>query len=249
MKKKYILQTLIITTLLLVVGQSRSQAQTFQLRAIKISEAGIPGSFIETTVEVKNLTPFQNEIRIQRVKNNIPDGWATSICLINCYSSLADDIKETLDGDATGYLKLTFETSQTPGEGDVDLVLSSVANPAETYSISLHASTIIPTSADRYGSVKMMTLQQNYPNPFSLSDGATTTISYTTPKAATLTIKFYNLLGKEVRTLVSEYKPAGVYTATWNGRDNSGNVLPSGIYVYKLISGTTTLSRRMLITR
>jgi hypothetical protein len=84
---------------------------------------------------------------------------------------------------------------------------------------------------------------QNYPNPFNPS----TTISYKIQSQCRTTIKIYDLLGKEVAILVNEEKPAGKYEVVWNGKDNSGKKLTSGVYFYKLIAGTFIQTRKMLL--
>jgi hypothetical protein len=82
-------------------------------------------------------------------------------------------------------------------------------------------------------------LRQNYPNPFNPS----TTIVYYLPdvgyQPAEVEIVIYNLLGQRVRTLVKERKYPGEHRVTWDGKDDAGNDLASGIYFYKLtFSGT-----------
>jgi N-acetylneuraminic acid mutarotase len=69
------------------------------------------------------------------------------------------------------------------------------------------------------------TLYQNYPNPFN----PTTTIRFELPKSAFISLKIFDLLGREIITLVNEKRPAGEYAVEWNGKG-----LPSGIYLYRL---------------
>ena len=83
-------------------------------------------------------------------------------------------------------------------------------------------------------------LMQNYPNPFNPS----TTISYALPEAGNATLKVYNILGKEVATLVSEYKPAGNYSLQFNGSN-----LESGVYLYKLESGNYSAVRKFILLK
>jgi hypothetical protein len=78
-------------------------------------------------------------------------------------------------------------------------------------------------------------LQQNYPNPFSLeSHSHATEIRYDLPGPAAVRLRVFNLLGAEVRTLAATAKPAGFHQAQWDGKDESGNALPSGVYFYRL---------------
>ena len=74
---------------------------------------------------------------------------------------------------------------------------------------------------------------QNYPNPFNPS----TTISYAIPQQSNVMIKIYDMLGREVKTLVSEEQMPGVYNVLWNGDNNSGVNVATGIYLYRVVAG------------
>lgn len=84
------------------------------------------------------------------------------------------------------------------------------------------------------------TLQQNYPNPFNPA----TTISYTIPANLPVTLKVYDILGKEMATLVDEQQSIGSHTVSFDA-----SALPSGIYVNKLQAGEllTSIKKMMLI--
>jgi photosystem II stability/assembly factor-like uncharacterized protein len=83
-------------------------------------------------------------------------------------------------------------------------------------------------------------LRQNYPNPFNPS----TVISYTLPQDSFVTIKIYDELGQEVRTLVSEEESAGDHAATFDARE-----FASGVYFYRLTAGETTMVRKLLLLK
>ena len=88
-------------------------------------------------------------------------------------------------------------------------------------------------------------LEQNYPNPFNPE----TTIRYAIPEAGRVVVSIYNTLGQRVRTLVDEQQPAGAYRATWDGRDANGAQLASGIYLYKMTTGSFTASRKLMLLK
>jgi enterochelin esterase-like enzyme len=88
-------------------------------------------------------------------------------------------------------------------------------------------------------------LYQNYPNPFSRD----THISYQLSKTSFVEIAVYDLSGQKVRTLVNETKPAGAYSVDWDGRDNSNMLASSGVYMYRLNTGSYTQIRKMIILR
>ncbi len=89
-------------------------------------------------------------------------------------------------------------------------------------------------------------LSQNYPNPFNPE----TVIKYQLPVASKLTIKIYNILGNEIRTLVDGKQPAGSHSAIWDGRNNSGKSVSSGIYFYRIIvNDEFKQTKRMLLMK
>jgi hypothetical protein len=88
-------------------------------------------------------------------------------------------------------------------------------------------------------------LYQNYPNPFNPS----TIMKFDLPDNAHVVLKIYNLLGREIRTLLNSNRPAGSYQVTWDGLDNSGKQVSSGIYFYRLTAGNFSKTMKMVFTR
>jgi hypothetical protein len=88
-------------------------------------------------------------------------------------------------------------------------------------------------------------LGQNYPNPFNPA----TVIEYAVPQRSHVTIVVINVLGQTIRTLVDEEKSAGSYRVIWNGTDQSGQSVSTGVYLYRFQAGDYTLSKKMLLVR
>ena len=88
-------------------------------------------------------------------------------------------------------------------------------------------------------------LHQNVPNPFNPA----TEMGYWLPAAGRATLAIYNLSGQLVRTLVDEEQAAGVYTASWDGRDRRTRPVATGLYVYRLVQGDRVVARKMLLLR
>jgi hypothetical protein len=88
-------------------------------------------------------------------------------------------------------------------------------------------------------------LKGNYPNPFNPE----TTITFDTKGVQPVRIEIYNLKGQLIRTLVNEVKGNGHHTVVWNGRDEYGKAVASGIYQYRMQSGEYTANRRMLLLK
>ena len=81
-------------------------------------------------------------------------------------------------------------------------------------------------------------LRQNYPNPFNPS----TTIPFEIAGPAFVTLKVYDLLGREVGTLVSGQLQAGMYTAQWDGHNGNDQLVPSGLYLARMTAVDATKS-------
>jgi len=88
-------------------------------------------------------------------------------------------------------------------------------------------------------------LEANYPNPFNPS----TTIKYQLAKSGATILRIYNTVGEEIRTLVHENQSAGKYTVNWNGKDNQGNAVASGLYILTLRSGEFQKSQQMILLK
>ena len=90
-------------------------------------------------------------------------------------------------------------------------------------------------------------LYQNYPNPFNNQ----TVIRYSLASINSLPVdlRIYNLMGEEVRMLLSENQPKGSYQIMWDGRDNSGTEVSSGVYYYELKAGEIRQVKKMAVVR
>ncbi len=134
------------------------------------------------------------------------------------------------EGETWYYRVVAFDFSKNQGifsdEVDITLLVTSVSD----------ADGALP---------KAFALEQNYPNPFNPQ----TSIRFDMPKNAQVSIKIYNMMGQEVRTLVNEFKAAGTHEAVWDGRDNSGVKASSGLYIYSLRAGEFTANRRMTLVK
>ncbi|RLB13341.1 MAG: hypothetical protein DRG82_15850, partial [Deltaproteobacteria bacterium] len=94
---------------------------------------------------------------------------------------------------------------------------------------------------------KAFALSQNYPNPFNPS----TTIAYDIPEGADVNVRLniYNMRGQLIRTLVNEVKSEGSYKVQWDGTDNYGRKVASGVYFYRITAGEFSKTRKMVILK
>jgi hypothetical protein len=88
-------------------------------------------------------------------------------------------------------------------------------------------------------------LEPNYPNPFN----PTTTIRYNLPEGAMVRIMVYDILGREVRTLVNGYVDAGYQSIVWDVTDNGGRPVSGGVYIYSIQSDRFNANRKMILLK
>ncbi len=89
------------------------------------------------------------------------------------------------------------------------------------------------------------TVFQNYPNPFNPS----TIIQYTLPDEQYVRVVIFDMLGKEIKTLVSDIESAGIKSVVWDGTNANGQTLSGGIYFYRVTAGQQTETKRMLLLK
>jgi hypothetical protein len=95
------------------------------------------------------------------------------------------------------------------------------------------------------GKPQSFSLGQNFPNPFNPE----TTITFELPAASKVTLQIYNALGQEIRTLTDSMFQPGVHRMVWDGKNDSGAQVTSGVYFYTIRAGSFSLTRKMTLTR
>jgi len=95
--------------------------------------------------------------------------------------------------------------------------------------------------------VTIAKLGQNHPNPFN----PVTSIDYWVPGGIrnAVSLVIYDVRGARVRTLVNEHKAAGRYQSRWDGRNDAGAPVSSGVYFYRMVAGGFTDTRKMLLVK
>ena len=111
--------------------------------------------------------------------------------------------------------------------------------------LNLDVDVVTAAADDPHGLPTVMALHQNYPNPFN----PLTTIRYQLRMAAMVQVDVISADGRLVRKLESGQRDAGYHTLNWNGRDQGGRDVPSGVYIYRLQAGGVTEARKMHLIR
>ncbi len=128
------------------------------------------------------------------------------------------------------------------GYADVESELFAVADSAQKKYDNVLVS-VEPATDSRLP--KSLSLRQNYPNPFN----PTTTIQFELNNNANIKLAVYNLQGQLVKVIAAGDFKAGSHLAVWDGKDNLGREVGSGIYIYRLNAEKATLSKKMLLVR
>jgi hypothetical protein len=121
-------------------------------------------------------------------------------------------------------------------KGDAELIKAEVADYNGNLLTTKLQVAAVPTH---------FALNQNYPNPFNPE----TIIEFALSAPTEMTLRVYNMTGQTVATLVSGLMPAGYHQVTWNGKDADGNVVSSGVYLYRIDSKNFSDTRKMLLIK
>lgn len=118
-------------------------------------------------------------------------------------------------------------------------------NKTEIAVIVEKAQSFVAVGGERTAIAGSFKLDQNYPNPFN----AMTTISFGVVRRGLVTLQIYTVTGQKVRTLVHEVRDVGPHSAIWNGLDDRGHPLSSGVYLYQLNTEASSDTRKMLLLK
>jgi C1A family cysteine protease len=141
----------------------------------------------------------------------------------------------------------TTQTTYMSSSGAAGTWYDMGANAGVDIAIRLRGTYPLSQSVDDEGILRPFTfsLSENYPNPFNPK----TTIKYSLKVRTSVSIVVYNLLGQEIRTLVDEVKPAGLYETNWDGTDADGNEMATGVYFYQIRADDFAETKKMLLLK
>jgi hypothetical protein len=147
-----------------------------------------------------------------------------------------------LSGTTSSYIDYSINNA-SGGDREAEYRITAVDegnNPSTVQSVTIVYGQGILDKTKSNEMISDYSLEQNYPNPFNPS----TKISYSIKEEGLVTLKVYDVLGKEVATLVNEHRPAGNYEVEFNASQ-----LPSGMYIYKIQAGSFTDVKKMILTK
>lgn len=147
---------------------------------------------------------------------------------------------------------ITFDATTMPNSnsytgGTSFVKIDNISSSAET----MYADLIVGFSAatgdgsDEGLVPATIELSQNFPNPFN----PVTTIDFSTTVGTKVKLEIYNLLGQTIRTLVDKYVNPGISTTIWDGHNDGGHEVASGVYLYRLTAGSAEQVKKMVLVR
>ena len=156
--------------------------------------------------------------------------------------------RQVLDGGGAMWLSTTnYKLSSSLGQsitgvqkGTTTIIHTGFWNPWAVWAVPVEEE-----EEDFSQLPKEFALRENYPNPFN----PTTVIEYALPKASQVKIQIYNILGQKVRELVDEPQEPGYKMIRWDGKDDSGVEVSSGVYFYRIAAGDFVKGKKMILLK
>lgn len=118
-----------------------------------------------------------------------------------------------------------------------------IGSPSQTLIVIKDSDQSTDVNEDENQIPSKFSLEQNYPNPFN----SETRINYFIPSEQNVRLEVFDMLGRSVKKIIDGRFQPSKYTAVWNGTDNSGKIVSSGIYFYRMITDTEIQSRKMIL--
>ncbi|RMF70438.1 MAG: T9SS C-terminal target domain-containing protein [Calditrichaeota bacterium] len=190
-------------------------------RYLQLHNSGL--SEIHITLNGKPFTLISDPVRAHRAFNGllIPEEGTFTV-------DLADYLREGMNNVSVGYAG--------PAGSRATLVISNAADGVDT-ELKLQA---VPEE---------FRLSQNYPNPFNPVTRIVFDIPARLAEGTIVKLRIYNILGENIRTLLHEKRLPGRYTVDWDGKDDSGESVASGTYIYQLSTDDFSAARKMVLLR
>lgn len=221
---------------------SRQDSLNVLKQLLNLAQSGVDDPFLKRLGKGDLMALMLNVVagKIHQMQSISRDGISVNQVITYCDMLLNDEIDPPNDGGPGcgqqffGYLRADFILTLI----NLGLPVPNGIIPADVMEIAYkeRADEPLPESFD---------LEQNRPNPFNPS----TEISYSIPVAGQVELTIYNIVGQKVKTLVDAAQSAGTHKATWDGADEYGIPVSSGVYLYRLHGANFTATRKMILMK
>jgi hypothetical protein len=222
----------------LVLHATSALTQTFTFVPRDTALSAPVGQEIVFECTITNVSAAPLTLMFIRTMNALPVGWESSMCITVCYPPNVDTLlAPTIAPGDTLPFSLHVYAFTNPGTGMARVLARNTRDSLDQRAVTFHP-TSTPVSVKEGDAPAIFSLEQNYPNPFN----PTTRIVYTVDSRQSVQLKVYDVLGREVATLVNAVMPPGSHTVNW---DASG--LSSGVYLYRLQTGAAVETRKLVL--
>ena len=200
---------------------------------------------VPITVTIRYVQPTILSYRPAKLPDSVGSGssmtFGVTVQQVNPYDTLS--YTWTVNGvvQSSHDSTLTITLPNTRGNVTVKVVVTDKGGLTATQTWSF----LVTAVEEKASLPTKFGLDQNYPNPFN----PTTVISFDVPKPSAVRIVVYDILGKEVRTLVNNTMSPGTYHVTWDGLNDEGRQVSSGIYFYRMEAGSFVSMKKMLLLK
>lgn len=241
------MKKLVLTFILLTLFSGKHlYSQTFNFERTSPEYVYLSPDSIEVKSHYKitNNLNVVDSLRFIRIAKNLPVGIVSGICDLRvCWG---ENTTVSVSGWPPGvsqdniYVYFIDTMGSASGQGTVTYRAERVLNPSE-FKVVTFGVTTFPIGIQQISTiVKDFTLSQNYPNPFNPA----TNIEFSIPKSEYVILKVYDILGREVRQLVSQNLTAGEYKVDFDAKG-----LSSGMYYYSLRAGENVSVKKMVLVK
>ena len=137
-------------------------------------------------------------------------------------------------------------TGDIDNDGSGDIVFTSASFAADKPHLYMieHSGTLV-ASEENPSIPNKISISQNYPNPFNPE----TRFQYNIPVDGIVSIEVYDILGKKIKTLVNQWKSAGVHNEIWSGQNDNNQMVSSGVYFYQVKVGDEQITKKMILSK
>jgi hypothetical protein len=210
-----------------------SSNSTSQIYTAAIYSGGVPGTVVGQRTDVAEYFNFVMDMGYWQSYTARFYQWSSYIGDSKVMVGVLNDYYDA----PTAMAVAAWQPVNPPKAG----IMVYAANNRKSYTDSVFSALIVTSVEEEIQKPKQFALMQNYPNPFNPS----TTINYSLPESGLITIKIYDLLGREVETLVNEEKSAGNYSVQFS----ANNRFTSGVYFYRMQAGSFTQTKKLILLK
>jgi hypothetical protein len=173
----------------------------------------------------------ENQMAIEGVNVGLPKGWEMKWNVVDGELRVAMAGATPMSSGSVAAVMVRLKNKESRLNFSADVMLNETSQPLGAVEIAA-----VPTE---------FALQLNYPNPFNPS----TTIKYQIANDANVNLDIWNLQGQKIRTLVGKEQKSGYYSVVWDGRNEAGQTVSTGLYLYRVQAGSFVATHKMLLIK